>query len=152
MAEILKINKKEVKIGTDEGKVITVPPSAINYDDPQEGDKVKLFKDGKNYIVSKDASSTSANIDGVFEIDSKGYRRINKHIFVWVGAFMLGGFGVDRFLRGQIPIGVCKLIFSWATIGIWPLVDWIIALSKAYGGPYSNTEQITFDDMGNYVE
>lgn len=150
MAEILKITSKEAKIGDDNGKVITVPLKSINYSDPQEGDKVKIFKDGKNYIISKDNTSTSMN--GVFEIDSKGYRKINKHLFVWVGTFILGGFGVDRFLRGQIPLGICKLVIGWATIGIWPLVDWIIALSKAYGGAYSNTEEFTFDDMGNWVE
>ena len=122
----------------------------INYDNPQEGDKVKLFKDGKKYIVSKAASS--ASMDGIFEIDSNGYRKINKHLFVWVGTFLVGGFGVDRFLRGQIPLGVCKLLFSWATLGIWPLVDFIVALSKAYGTPYGNVEEITFDSMGNYVE
>ena len=151
MAEILKITAKEVKIGDDNGKVITVPRRSINYSDPKEGDKVKIFKDGKNYIISKDTTS-SASMDGIFEIDSKGYRMINKHLFVWVGTFCLGGFGVDRFLRGQIPIGICKLLVSWATLGIWPIIDWIIALSKAYGGTYSNTEIITFDDMGNYVE
>lgn len=150
MAEILKITSKEAKIGDDNGKVITVPLKSINYSDPQEGDKVKIFKDGENYIISKDNTSTSMN--GVFEIDSKGYRKINKHLFVWVGTFILGGFGVDRFLRGQIPLGICKLVIGWATIGIWPLVDWIIALSKAYGGAYSNTEEFAFDDMGNWVE
>lgn len=151
MAEILKITSKEAKIGDDDGKVITVPLKSINYDNPQEGDKVKVFKDGKNYIISK-ASGSSASMDGIFEIDNKGYRRINKHLFVWVGTFLLGGFGVDRFLRGQIPLGVCKLLLGWLTFGIWGLVDWIIALSKAYGGAYSNTEEFTFDDMGNWVE
>lgn len=151
MAEILKLTAKDAKIGKDDGEVITVSRKSINYSDPQEGDKVKVFKDGKNYIISKDTTS-SASMGGIFEIDAKGYRKINKHLFVWVGTFLLGGFGVDRFLRGQIPVGVCKLLFSWATLGIWPLVDWIIALSKAYGGAYSNTEEITFDDMGNYVE
>ena len=151
MAEILKISGGEVKIGNDDGKVITVPISAINYADPKEGDKVKLYKDGKGYIVSKAAGST-ASMDGIFEVDSKGNRKINKHLFVWVGTFLVGGFGVDRFLRGQIGVGVCKLLFSWATLGIWPLVDWIIALSKAYGGPYSNVEEITFDEMGNYTK
>lgn len=151
MAEILKITSKEAKIGDSDGKVITVPLKSINYDNPQEGDKVKIFKDGKNYIISKDNSS-SASMNGIYEVDDKGYKRINKHLFVWVATFFLGGFGVDRFLRGQIPLGVCKLLFSWATLGIWPLVDWIVALSKAYGGPFSNTEEFTFDDMGNWVE
>lgn len=150
MAEILKVDGNKVKIGDDDGNVITVDIKDVNYDNPQEGDKVKLYKDGKKYIVSKAASS--ASMDGIFEIDSKGYRKVNKHLFVWVGTFFAGGFGVDRFIRGQIALGVLKLLFGWATLGIWYLVDFIVALSKAYGGPYSNTEIITFDNMGNYVE
>lgn len=150
MAEILKIDGNKVKIGDDDGKVITVDIDDVNYDSPTEGDKVKVYKDGKKYIVTK--TSSSASMDGIFEIDSKGYRHINKHLFVWVGTFVAGGFGVDRFLRGQIGAGVCKLLFSWLTLGIWPLVDFIVALSKAYGGAYSNTEEVTFDDMGNWVE
>ena len=150
MAEILKIDGKNVKIGDDDGKVITVPLSDINYDDVKEGYKVKIYKDGKKYIVTK--ASNTASMDGIFEIDEKGYRKINKHLFVWVGTFLVGGFGVDRFLRGQIGVGVCKLLFGWLTLGIWPLVDWIIALSKAYGGPYSNVEEVTFDEMGNYTK
>ena len=149
MAEILKIDGNKVKIG-DDGKVITVDIKDINYDNPKEGDKVKLYKDGKKYIVSKAASS--ASMDGIFEIDSNGYRKINKHLFVWVGTFVAGGFGVDRFLRGQIPLGVLKLLLWILTLGIWWLVDFVIALSKAYGGPYSNVEEFTFDDMGNYTE
>lgn len=148
MAEVLKITDKEAKIGTDDGKVITVPLSSFNYDDPEVGDKVKVFKDGNKYIVTRDGSS----LDGIIDTDAKGNRRINKHIFVWVGAFLLGGFGVDRFLRGQIGTGVCKILFGWLTLGIWNLVDWIIALSKAYGDAYGNVEDITFDKNGNYTK
>ena len=63
-------------------------------------------------------------------------KEINKHLFVWVFAFLLGGLGVDRFLRGQIGVGICKLLFNWMTLGIWELVDFIIAAIKAYGGAY----------------
>ena len=148
MAEILKINDKEAKIGTDDGKVVTVPRKSINYDNPEEGDKVKIYKDGENYIVTKDGSA----LDGILETDAKGNKRINKHLFVWVGTFLLGYLGVDRFLRGQIGTGVCKLLFSWLTLGIWELVDWIIALTKAYGSAYGDAEYIIFDADGNYTK
>ncbi|MDR1881826.1 MAG: NINE protein [Prevotella sp.] len=69
---------------------------------------------------------------------------INKNIFVWVFSFLLGGIGLDRFMRGQVGIGVCKLLFGWLTFGIWCLVDWIIAMIKAYGEAYKNAEDITF--------
>jgi TM2 domain-containing membrane protein YozV len=43
--------------------------------------------------------------------------------------FFLGGLGVDRFYLGNIGMGVAKLLVGWLTLGIWPLVDWIIVLT-----------------------
>jgi TM2 domain-containing membrane protein YozV len=146
MAEILKIEASNVKIGTDDGKVVTIPISSVAYPDPHEGDKVNLYQDDKNYIVKK-ANSGS----GIYQESSNGSKKINKHLFVWVGNFLFGGLGVDRFLRGQVGLGICKLLFGWATLGIWALVDWIISLTKAYGSAYGNTEEITFDAKGNYT-
>ena len=57
-------------------------------------------------------------------------KTVNKHLFVWLGSFLFGGFGVDRFMRGQIGMGICKLLFNWATLGIWSFVDWIVALVR----------------------
>jgi TM2 domain-containing membrane protein YozV len=56
-------------------------------------------------------------------------RRIDKYLFTWVGTFLLGGLGVDRFMRGQIGFGLLKLITA-GSFGLWMLIDWIIALSK----------------------
>ena len=148
MAEILKINANEVKIGTDSGKVVTVPIATIGYPDPQEGDQVNIYKDGNTYIIKKVPSATGT----LFQDGPDGSKSINKHLFVWLGTFFFGGFGVDRFLRGQVGVGICKLLFGWLTLGIWPLVDWIIALTKAYGSAYGNTENLTFDASGNYTK
>lgn len=80
------------------------------------------------------------------------YKRMNKHLFVWLGAFLFGAFGVDRFMRGQVGLGIFKLLIgSWATLGIWPLVDWIVAIVKAYGGAYTGGEDIIFDAAGQYI-
>ena len=148
MAEILKIEGDKVKIGTDDSKVVTVPIAAIGYANPREGDQIKLYKDGNTYIIKKVAAPGS----DLFQNEPDGSKSINKHIFVWIGTFFFGGFGVDRFLRGQVGTGICKLLFGWLTLGIWPLLDWIIALTKAYGAAYGNVENITFDAAGNYTK
>lgn len=144
MAEIISIEGSKVKIGQDDGKVITVPISAIKYENPKVGDKVKVYKDGKTFYVNKASGSFSTE-------DLIGDHKVNKHLFVWAFAFFLGGFGVDRFIRGQIGLGVCKLLFGWLTLGIWPLVDFIIAVTKAYGSD-NTSEMFEFDENGDYVE
>jgi hypothetical protein len=45
--------------------------------------------------------------------------------------FFLGGLGVDRFYLGNIGMGVAKLLVGWLTLGIWPLIDWIVILAGA---------------------
>ncbi len=69
-------------------------------------------------------------------------RRINKHIFVWLGAFVFGYLGVDRIMRGQILWGVLKLV-TLGGCGIWWLVDALIAAYKAYSNTF---EDVVFVD------
>ena len=76
---------------------------------------------------------------------------IDKNLHVWVWCFLLGWLGVDRFIRGQIGLGVCKLLLSELTLGIWPLVDWIIAMVEAYGSSFGNDSNFVFID-GNYAK
>lgn len=71
-------------------------------------------------------------------------KTMDKNIHTWVFCFLLGGFGVDRFVRGQIACGVCKLLFGWLTAGIWATVDWIIAMVKAYGSAFKDESDFTF--------
>lgn len=156
MSEILKINGAKVKIGEDNGEVVTVPIAALQFSNPQVGDKVEVFRDDKEYIVRRSEKGGCAP-----EEDDDDVRTINKHVFVWVGNFLFGGLGVDRFMRGQVGLGVLKLLLStvgWITIvggfagWIWTLVDWIISMTKAYGSAYGSTENLTFDQDGNYTK
>jgi TM2 domain-containing membrane protein YozV len=73
-------------------------------------------------------------------------KRIDKNLFIWVGTFLFGSFGVDRFMRGQILVGVVKLL-TLGLGGIWTLIDFIYALTM-----YSKyKEEFIFDVDGNYV-
>jgi len=56
-------------------------------------------------------------------------KRVNKNIYTWVGAFLLSAFGVNRFMRGQVGLGILKII-TLSGLGVWGLIDWIVALTK----------------------
>jgi TM2 domain-containing membrane protein YozV len=64
---------------------------------------------------------TDAMPGAVVRISSK-----SKDILVLLSAF-LGAFGIDRFYRGQIGLGIVKLI-TVGGCGIWALVDHVIYL------------------------
>lgn len=49
-------------------------------------------------------------------------------------SFFLGTFGIDRFYLGHIGLGVAKLLMSWATFGLWQLIDFIVIIVKGTDG------------------
>ena len=146
MNKIIKIEEEKISIGTDEGKIITVQRSAINYDKPKIGDEVKIFGEAKDMIVSKELSqnqSGSSSAQGNQGLYSAKEKHLNKNLFVWLGTFAFGAIGVDRFMRGQVGLGILKLLLCGGA-GIWAMIDWIIGLVKAYGGAFNDTEEVVF--------
>lgn len=77
-------------------------------------------------------------------------KTVDKNLHTWLWCFLLGGLGIDRFMRGQIGLGIVKLI-TCGGIGIWAFIDWVIALSKAYGASFKDAKDFTFDASGAYT-
>lgn len=67
---------------------------------------------------------TQGNIQNNDQLPRKNY------IVALLLSFFLGGFGVDRFYLGHTGLGVAKLLLSWATLGIWWLIDFILVAAR----------------------
>jgi TM2 domain-containing membrane protein YozV len=65
--------------------------------------------------------ATQASPGSVIAVSSK-----NKNLLILLSV-LLGTFGVDRFYRGQVGLGIAKLI-TFGGCGIWALVDTLIYL------------------------
>ena len=56
------------------------------------------------------------------------------HAVAIILSFFLGGLGVDRFYLGHVGLGIAKLLCGWMTLGLWPLIDFILVICKATPG------------------
>lgn len=169
--KITKIEGNDVYIATEDNRAVKVPITSLNFTDPRIGDIVKAYKSNNNTIIITRDESTKVVIEQMPEseivrkpnseeprrltqeaaqqvptqqtIGKANEKRCNKHIFVWVCNFLFGYLGVDRFIRGQIGLGVVKLLTGGA-LGVWSLIDFIISLVKAYGNAYGSEEEVVF--------
>lgn len=82
--------------------------------------------------------------------DRRVSRRINKHVYTWLLSFVFGIYGADRFFRGQIGLGLLKLL-TFGGFGFWYLADVIIAAMNSYAGPYRNSDDVAFDQYGQFI-
>lgn len=52
------------------------------------------------------------------------------HLVALLLSIFVGTLGIDRFYLGHIGLGVAKLLLSWATFGIWWLIDVILIATR----------------------
>lgn len=181
MEHIVRIDGEKVFISDGSGNLSEAPLSAVQYEDPQEGDPVRLFETDNGVLVSKaedepldayPADSAQTGAGGGQYGDQYGsgryagsgaangtggqraggaMRRCNKHVFVWLFTFVLGEFGVDRFYRGQIGLGILKFITAGG-LGMWFLADFIIAAIKAYSNSAFGPDEDVIFINGHYAK
>lgn len=191
MEHIVRIDGEKVYVSDGNGGLTEAPLSAVQYEDPAEGDAVRIFEvnngvlisrvydveadyvgtgdsgfpDGgdreddrsfssgkkENYNSRKSGSQGWSNGSGNANRSNSTTRKCNKHLYVWLLTFVLGEFGIDRFYRGQIGLGILKLI-TGGGLGFWFLADFIIAAIKAYSNSaFGPDEDIVFID-GHYAK
>jgi TM2 domain-containing membrane protein YozV len=46
-------------------------------------------------------------------------------------SLFLGGLGIDRMYVGDLGLGICKLLFNWATCFLWAFVDLFLIMGAA---------------------
>lgn len=70
-------------------------------------------------------------------------------IVVLLLSIFAGSWGIDRFVLGDVSLGICKLLFNWLTCGIWWLVDIFFSFKRAKTLNYEKIQQV-FAEYSNY--
>lgn len=70
------------------------------------------------------SSGVASSADVAAETQVSGFSTRDKGVLILL-ASLLGGFGADRFYRGQIGLGVLKLV-TFGACGVWTTVDLIL--------------------------
>lgn len=56
------------------------------------------------------------------------------HAVAIILSLFFGTLGIDRLYLGHIGLGLAKLLLSWATFGIWQLIDLILIILRGTNG------------------
>jgi len=61
-----------------------------------------------------------------------GEPSVKSRLVTFLLCTFLGGIGIHRFYVGKITSGIMQILFGWATLFIWNLVDWIMILAGGF--------------------
>lgn len=143
MAQITKITDDVVKIGLDNGSLISVRREDISYSPIQVGDEVNVFQDGMEVAVSKKKNTMNADYppQGGININVSNSANNTGNNYVAQGAHVvhkltycllclfLGWLGVHQFYAGKGGMGILYL-FTAGICYIGCVVDFVSNVFK----------------------
>lgn len=126
MSKILKVNVQTTTIGLDNGELLEVPTSSLDFI-PNVNDEVEVFKSANETIIrKKENKDTSSVVNNHFYTG----KSVNKIAYLLL-TFFLGGIGVHKFYVGKTGSGILYLLLCWTFIPtIIALIEFIVALTK----------------------
>ena len=92
-----------------------------------------IFMQYKDIIPSDKQLYFKSRLD---ELDDKAYdtllvAKTYNPTTVLLCSIFLGALSVDRFMLGDVGLGIAKLLLGWLTFGIWNLIDIFLCYKKA---------------------
>ena len=87
--------------------------------------KDKVPAEKQIYLKDRIEKADDSTFDRLITVET------HNHVVVLLMSIFFGAFGVDRFIIGDIGLGIAKLLLGWATFGIWPLIDIFLCYKKA---------------------
>lgn len=93
----------------------------------------EIFNQYKDLVPSDKQAYLKSKLDNAKDesYDNLLIVKTYNPILVLVMSIFFGGIGIDRFIIGDIGLGICKLLFGALTFGIWPFVDIFLTYKKA---------------------